>query len=238
MKKLGISIVLLAGIVFGYLSLTSKDKSVVVKKSVKKYKPIQSDQTINKKITKKVIDKKVPVQRKIASHSKKRIIKNKGKALSKKSFQDPLYSYFSTSKVGLVVNDTNLILSDSLKAIDPNDHNGEDVLKELAGYYIVRHDYQNSLTENDHIRVVYNKSTKRVGLLTGKVLLRAQQPIGEEMLEQEFGLATLSSITHLKLTVAKIESGTSLAGLEQKLNQSGYFDNVELEIIEGDIRAN
>lgn len=236
MKKIfTLSLILFGFWLVGVFYDFSDDKEVVVKDSSTDIN-IEAKKELNTVNKKKIHSdaKRLP-----ASINNKRKITSKSVKISKEKFKEDMKKYFLTSRVGLVIEGKQYILSKELRAIPKNNYHGEKIIEKMAGYYIVK--YQSGddiLTSNDHIKVVYNKSTKRIGLLTGRVILKANEAYTGDNLENNFGLTTINKIDHLNLTVAKVDNGTSLAGLEQKLKKSGVYENVELEIIEGEVHAN
>lgn len=193
---------------------------------------VKNQKTFSKKKIKKNNDftKNKPKKRVLANrnhisldkrHIKNDIQKNSSLVVSwEKYFEEDAYE----------INDQNYRISNNLIAVT----NGVDnTVFEMSGYQIIT--FNGDINTTSDARVVLNKSTKRLGVLTGNIILTLKNNISSQELKEEYGLITIRSIDHLGIVITKPQEGSSVFEIIPSLDSSDDFHEYEIEIIEGSI---
>lgn len=176
--------------------------------------------TANHDVTKKKIKKsKVSIE--------ETIIKNE-------SYAHPLLRFFSEDELSF--NQDHYYLSEELSAVPVSGFHGGESIARFAGFVVFERSFDGpAISENEHIRVVFNQSTKRLGLVTGKIFLSLKQNMSPLELRERYHVQFVRDFGRMGLIEVQAMNGHSLSTIEQGLENSDHFHFVEVEIIEGGI---
>jgi len=85
--------------------------------------------------------------------------------------------------------------------------------------------------------VIYHPHHQKVGILTGKVILKLKPGVSLQDLSTIILIDSSQSYPHLKSIVVKASIGQDMSSVLQALRQSGLVDSAEAEILSGGRKA-
>ena len=108
-------------------------------------------------------------------------------------------------------------------------------LFKVGNFNVYEDKIEEPLRHHLYARVIYNKSIKRYGVLTGLIFIRFYKQVEDDWIEKVFPVDVQSKIEHLGLTIVLPREGVSLIELEDLLTQSEAVQDFEIEILSGDL---
>jgi hypothetical protein len=207
---------------------------------------IDESKTIEKSEKKSSVSKNQVEKTKLSHPAKERVVAThslpqqkekieKGKIVKSEELEVSWEKYFGEEEYFL--GKDRFRLSDSLRAIPSDDYKSGEIIYEMNGFKIVQIDQASLQVETDNsARVMFNQSTKRLAILTGKVLLTMKNSLTEQEIDQKYKLEIVDTISHLGIVIGIVSGDSDIFEVDSLLKESDDFKSYEIEILEGSLR--